>query len=138
MSEAWSGGPRSVPPARGFTLIEALVALLVLSFVLTSSILVFFERQKRLQVADVQTRVWQVLSNEAQSVRYTPYDQLLAGQSHPFRSDLGLIGDLGATASRHVTAAEPGLKQVTLEISWDDKSARVEVLRGINHAGELW
>jgi prepilin-type N-terminal cleavage/methylation domain-containing protein len=48
---------------RGFTLIETLVGLLILAFILTTSLTVFVERQRRLRHADETIAAYQALAN---------------------------------------------------------------------------
>lgn len=124
---------------QGFTLIEALAALLILTLVLMSSLLVFFERQKRLQIADQSTRAWQVLANEAEGLRYRPFDSFVDGTSIPFVSDPALLDGMSATTSVEVVDESPVLKRLILRIEWsEERFAMVELLRSKNEFGELW
>ena len=51
---------------RGFTLIEVLIALLILAVVITTTLLVFVERTRRLQDATETILAYQALSNEGE------------------------------------------------------------------------
>ncbi|MEA2489261.1 MAG: hypothetical protein QOH21_1053, partial [Acidobacteriota bacterium] len=51
---------------RGFSLTEVLVALLILTLVITSSLVVFVERNRRMQQASELVLAYQALSNEAE------------------------------------------------------------------------
>lgn len=115
------------------------MALLILSFVLTTSLLVFFERERRLASASEMTRAWQLLANEAELRRYTPFDSLPGGVEIPFESDQGIVEGMDATCSIEVVADAPGLRRLIMRVEWGEgRSATVEVLRTRSSFGELW
>ncbi|HET7712206.1 MAG TPA: type II secretion system protein, partial [Thermoanaerobaculia bacterium] len=61
---------------RGFTLAEVLVALLVLTIVITTTLAVFVERQRRMRIANHIIVAHQVLTNEMEIRRRINFDQL--------------------------------------------------------------
>src|SRR5207247_9854005 len=68
-------GP-TMSKSRGFTLIEVLVALLILTIVITTTIAMFVERHKRLRQANETILAYQALSNEAEIWRRIGFGQL--------------------------------------------------------------
>ncbi len=125
----------------GFTLVEVLVGLLILSFVITTSLLVFFERERRLQYAEETVLVWQSLANEAEVRRFVPWSQLVPGQTTPFVSDLSLLDPLGdAEATVEIEQKAPGVRILHLRIRWRDglRKQGLEVVRTDTGGGNLW
>src|SRR2546430_1719563 len=76
--------------SRGFTLIEVLVALLILTIVITTTIAMFVERHKRLRQANETILAYQALSNEAEIWRRIGFGQLDA-QAVTFQYDTAII-----------------------------------------------
>jgi prepilin-type N-terminal cleavage/methylation domain-containing protein len=125
---------------RGFSLVEVLAALLIVSFVAATSIAVFFEREKRLAAAEAAILVAQALANEAETVRNTPYGMLEAGTA-PFQSDLEIVSRLAdVSGSRTTDQWRAGVKRVTLTMEWGggSKSSTLVVLRSDTGGGPLW
>lgn len=126
---------------RGFTLIETLAALLILTFVLLSSLLVFTERQKRLREADETIVVWQALANEAEYVRLTPYSLIASGSKREFEVGSSLLASLDkAETSVEATDWKPGVKRVVLSVAWSGgkRHASLTVLRSDVPGGQFW
>jgi Tfp pilus assembly protein PilV len=112
---------------KGFSLIETLAGLLILAFVLTTSLAVFTERQKRLRQADELIAVYQALANEAEVSRVIPFSSLSPGTSS-FRSDTAILDGLsGTTTTITVTPWENGARLVEMRVDWND-GARSETL----------
>jgi prepilin-type N-terminal cleavage/methylation domain-containing protein len=112
---------------RGFSLIETLAGLLILAFVLTTSLAVFTERQKRLRQADELIAVYQALANEAEVSRVIPFSSLSPGTSS-FRSDTAILDGLsGTTTTITVTPWKNGARLVEMRVDWND-GARSETL----------
>lgn len=109
-----------MPTQRGFTLIETLVGLLILAFVLTTSLAVFVERQKRLRQADELIAVYQALANEAEVSRVIPFSSLTPGTS-TFRSDTSILaGVSGVSTSVTVRPWNSGARLVEMTVQWND------------------
>src|SRR5690349_9080348 len=75
---------------RGFSLVEILVALLILAIVITTTIAMFAERQKRLREASETIAAYQVLSNEAEVWRRMTFAQIDA-TTPTFKSEQSLL-----------------------------------------------
>ena len=126
---------------RGFTLVEVLAALLILTFVITSALWAFLERNKKLQQASEIMLAYQALANEAEYVRRHDFEQLGA-YGDTFRSDPMLLVPLGlyGTAVK-VDDVKPGVvKNVTLTIRWHagEREARLGVIRVKTGGGSLF
>jgi len=126
---------------RGFTLVETLAALLIISFILLTSLLVFTQRQKRLRDADETILVWQALANEAEYVRMSPYTSIVPGSTREFEEGGGLLASL----DRPRTSVEafdwkPGVRRVVLSVSWSGgaKQASLTVVRSAIPGGRFW
>ncbi|HET7435603.1 MAG TPA: type II secretion system protein [Thermoanaerobaculia bacterium] len=115
---------------RGFSLVELLVALMILTLVITSSLAVFVERRKRLQQAQETVLVYQALANEAEFRRRVPFEKLddMDASFH----DVAVLEPLKpyGTAIK-VENVKPHLKRVTLTVRWHDgqRNARLMLLR---------
>ena len=124
----------------GFTLIEVLAGLLILSLVLTTSLAVFFERERRLKQAEETILVWQVLANETELRRHVSFSSLEPGSDSPFMSDLTLLSPLrGVRTNVRVEAVGPGLKRLHLDVTWEpDRRAELQIHRTDLKGGKLW
>jgi len=124
---------------RGFSLIEVLFGLLILTIVVTMSLYVFIERNKRLAQASETILAYQALSNEAEYWRRKPFKSLPA-QPASFESDLTLLKPLEPySAVATVTVAGNGVKNVTLAIRWKTvHSAQIVVARADTGGSPLW
>lgn len=126
---------------RGFTLIETLAGLLILAFVLTTSLLIFTQRQQRLREADEMIVAWQALSNEAEFVRLESYGSLAPKTTRPFEAGSSLLSSLDrATTSVAVADWKPGVKRVVLTVSWNGgaRHASLTVVRTATPGGQFW
>ena len=126
---------------RGFTLVETLAALLILAFVLTTSLLVFTKRQQRLRDAEEMIIAWQALSNEAEYVRLLPYSSVTTGTTRGFEEGASLLASLNRPESS-VEAFDwkPGVKRVVLTVTWNDgaRRASLTVVRSATPGGKFW
>jgi prepilin-type N-terminal cleavage/methylation domain-containing protein len=125
---------------RGFSLVEVLVALLILSFIITVSFTAFVERNKRLQQASEILLVYQALANEAEYWRRVPFGSLDT-MSASFMSDTALLTPLepyGAIVK--VETTKPGLRDITITVRWHNgkREARLGVLRADTGGSSLW
>lgn len=103
---------------RGFSLVELLFALLVLTIVITTSLAVFAERTRRMQMASETILAYQALSNEAELRRRLSYNALEKG-GNDFLSDTVIIRPLEPFETEvKVELDKPGVKRVLLKIRW--------------------
>jgi prepilin-type N-terminal cleavage/methylation domain-containing protein len=132
-----------MPPMRderGFTLLEVLAALLIVTFVITTSLWVFLERNKRIQQASEITLAYQALANEAEYWRREDYSQL-EKQPPTFKSTTEILAPLAPYETVvGVQEIKPGIKRVTLTIRWAEskREAKLNVLRVNTGGGPLW
>jgi prepilin-type N-terminal cleavage/methylation domain-containing protein len=115
---------------RGFTLIEVLAALLVLTFVITMTMWAFLERNRRLQQANELVIVYQALANESEHWRRVEFNKLATQTKfempmeilEPLRPYDTVVG---------VELTKPGVKNVTLTVRWrnGEREARLGLVR---------
>jgi prepilin-type N-terminal cleavage/methylation domain-containing protein len=124
---------------RGFSLIEVLAGLLILSIVVTTSLAVVYQREVRVRDAEALILVWQTIANEAELLRRVPYAALDARSGQQFATDVDLLSGInGATTSVTVAQAQPDVKEVVLTVTWGERVARMSVLRTDTAGGNLW
>ncbi len=124
---------------RGFSLIELLFALLILTIIITTSLAVFVERTRRLKQAQDIMLAYQVLSNEAEIVRRVSYASLSSITG--FTTDLDLLKPLeGVQTQTLVTPPNKGVRRVELTIRWDhgEREASLTIYRVDTGGGNLW
>jgi cytoskeletal protein RodZ len=111
-------------------LVEVLVAVLILGFVVATSLWIFFDRQKRLKLAADTITAYQAIASEAEVVRTVPYEELRT--RNKFYSVIGTDGtvQLGAlsalknvTTNVEVTEPTPVVKQIKLTVEWEGNNA---------------
>ena len=123
---------------RGFSLLEVLVALLVLTLVITTTLAVFLERNRRIQQANEIILAYQSLANEAEVQRRLNFSDLSDGA---FLTDTTLLKPLAPfTTMTKVTLRRPNVKDVTLTITWRAGAKKaVLALARVNTGGDnLW
>ncbi len=123
----------SMRDERGFSLIEVLAALLIVTFVITSSLWAFLERNKRLQQASELILAYQALATEAEYLRRERFVGL-EGYGNTFQSldasTLLVPLEPYGTAVK-VEVVKPGVKNVTMTIRWHngEREARLGLIR---------
>jgi Tfp pilus assembly protein PilV len=125
----------------GFTLVETLVGLLILTFIVTTSLVIVFERERRLQFAFETMAAYQALANEVEVQRRIPFEQLTPGESGQFETDLKIVQNLpGMVRQIDIEEISPGVKVVTLALRWrgGSRSATLSVFRSTTGGGNLW
>lgn len=125
---------------RGFSLIELLFALLVLTIVITTSLAVFAERARRMQMASETILAYQALSNEAEVRRLLSFGAVGRG-GNDFLSDTVIIRPLEPfTTEVKVELDEPGVKKVLLKIRWREgkREASLGLIRVDTGGTNLW
>ena len=125
---------------RGFTLVEVMVALVILGLVITTSLAVFVERTKRQKEATETILAYQALANEAEVRRRIDFTDLDTAPPI-FVTDTSLLLPLKPYVT-HVTIDQPStdVKNVTMRVIWQ-KGRRVATLHlaRVNTGGSnLW
>ena len=125
----------------GFSLVEVLMAILILGIVMTTSLFVYYERERRLRDAGEMMLAWQVVGNEAEARRHESWTAQVPGPSQPFLSDPTLLGPLqDAIAEVSIEQLDPSTRRLVLSVRWRDgqREASAEVLRTDTGGGSLW
>lgn len=125
----------------GFSLAELLMALLILTIVITTAMAAFLERSRRQQQAREIIVAYQALANEAEYWRRIPYGQL--EQELKFRSNTTILNSLGPFNTIVAVVAnpsEPAVKNVTLTVRWMEgkRQARLGIVRVDTGGSSLW
>lgn len=111
---------------RGFSLVELLFAILILTIVITTTLAMFAERDKRLRQASDLIIVYQVLSNEAEVRRRLNVSALDFG-GDTFITDTTLLSALGPFETDvEVTDARPGIRKCVLSVRWEYRKKKSE------------
>jgi len=125
---------------RGFSLVEVLVALLILAIVITTTIAMFAERQKRLRQAQETVLAYQALANEAELWRRVDFNGLDA-QPLTFRSDTAILAPLTPYVTTvKIDTPRSDVRNITLTIRWDiaRHSASLALARADTGGTNLW
>jgi prepilin-type N-terminal cleavage/methylation domain-containing protein len=111
---------------RGFSLVELLFALLILSIVILTTLAMFAERDNRLRQAAGIVIAYQVLSNEAEVRRRVDVNSADFGGS-TFLSDTSLLNALGPHETDvEVSDRKPGIREVKMIIRWEHRKKKNE------------
>lgn len=124
---------------RGFSLVELLFALMILTLVITTTLAVFVERTRRLRQANETILAYQVLSNEAELQRRVAFNDVVSSSS--FTTSTDLIAPLAPYVTKiDVTSTQVGIKTVTMSILWShgQHQARLALTRVDTGGGNLW
>jgi prepilin-type N-terminal cleavage/methylation domain-containing protein len=122
----------------GFTLLEVLVALLILTIVIMTMLAIFLEHNRRIQQANEIILAYQALANEAELQRRVDFNSLA---NTPFTSDTNLLRPLAPfTAEVAVTNRRVNVKDVTMTITWraGAKKAVLAMPRVNTGGSNLW
>ena len=124
---------------RGFSLIELLFGLLILTLIITTTLAVFVERTRRLRQANEMILAYQVLSNEAELQRRVMFGDLQP--SNLFTTETTLLRPLQPYTTRvEITENQIGIKIVTMSIKWNNgqREAKLAIHRVDTGGGNLW
>jgi prepilin-type N-terminal cleavage/methylation domain-containing protein len=125
---------------RGFTLVEVLAAVLILGIVITTTLAIFTERARRLQMANETILAYQALSNEAEIRRRIDFNQLDSSSS-TFISDRKILGALAPVATRvFVETPSDDVKTVRMQVIWQHgkRVAELRLARANTGGSNLW
>lgn len=126
---------------RGFSLVEVLVALVILAIVITTTLAMFVERNKKMREANETILAWQILSNEAEYWRHVDFDQLELGVNDGVKVPTPLADPLKPyTARATIVNTSDTVRTVTIEVRWNkgERHATLDVVRTQTNAGNLW
>ncbi len=125
---------------RGFSLVELLAALVVLTLVVTTTLAVFVERKHRQQQASEMILAYQVLANEAEVERRLDFDDVLPSTTFDPRWAALLAPLSPYTTKIEVSSPRGGQKDVTMSISWrkGERVAKLVLTRVDTGGGNLW
>jgi Tfp pilus assembly protein PilV len=125
---------------RGYSIVEVLVAFVILTVVITLSFVAFLERNKRTQQANEIILAYQALANESEYWRREEFATLQT--TTDFKSDLTLLAPLRPfVTSVTVVQTNSGTKNVTLTITWREgkRDAKLALVRvDTQSVGGLW
>lgn len=126
---------------RGFSLVEIMVAFLIITIVITVSLTAFLQRNAKLQQASELVLAYQALANEAEYQRRVPFNQLKNAKSFAESNTeiLAPLPDVGTAIK--VEKSKPGVKDVTLTVRWGNgkREARLMLKRVDTGGGtNLW
>lgn len=127
------------PHARGFSLVELLFALLILTLVITTTLAVFVTRTQRMRQASETILAYQVLSNEAEFQRRIAFADL--ANSNSFSSSTDLLAPLAPYKTKvAIDSTKVGIKTVTMTISWraGNHFAQLAITRVDTGGSNLW
>ena len=124
---------------RGFSLVELLFALLILTLVITTTLAVFVERTRRLRQASELILAYQVLANEAELQRRVAFADLLSSSTFATPTDL-LTAMQPYTTRVDVSSDTIGMKTVKMSIQWNhgQREATLAIMRVDTGGGNLW
>jgi prepilin-type N-terminal cleavage/methylation domain-containing protein len=131
--------PRNL--SAGFSLVEILLAILILGIVITTSLFVYYERERRMVEAGELMLVWQVLGNEAEARRYASWAMQAPGPPQPFYTDLALLAQLeSVVAEAAIEQVDAETRKILLRVSWRNggREATAEVIRTDTGGDSLW
>jgi prepilin-type N-terminal cleavage/methylation domain-containing protein len=124
----------------GFSLIELLVGLMILGIVITTTIMMFTERQKRMRQANETILAYQALANEAEIWRRIDF-QSLDRQGPTFQSDTTILAPLAPfTTLVRIDNVRTDRKDVTFTVRWANaqRVARLGIVRVDTGGSALW
>ncbi len=125
---------------RGFSLVEVLVALLILAVVITTTLTMFTMRSKRMAGANQTMLAWQAISNEVGYWRRMPYVALQKG-AMDFQTSTEIIGPLAPYEAKvEISDPKNWVKEVTISISWEGgkRLEKITISRVDTGANNLW
>jgi Tfp pilus assembly protein PilV len=129
--------------SRGFTLLETLAGFLILTLIVTTSLGIFYDHQRRLRAANEMILAWQALANETEVERRLSFadNRLVPGLTRTFISDTSIVAPLdsiGTTVA--VQKVNDDMKLVRMSIRWNKgaRLATLTIIRTNTGGGPLW
>ncbi|HXB02721.1 MAG TPA: hypothetical protein VNV15_07890 [Opitutaceae bacterium] len=126
-----------------FTLLEVMVATIVLVFAITSSITVMQSGFQALDTARNLTTAGQIMQNEMENLRLKNWTQIQAVQDagNAGTTTVALDPSLGAAATRFTCMCTIGdlktdMKQITLTTKWNGTDGRLHTVSYLTRYGK--
>jgi prepilin-type N-terminal cleavage/methylation domain-containing protein len=127
--------------SRGFSLVEMLAGVVIIGLIVMASLAIFFDRQRRLRMANETVLAWQALANEAEIERRLAFDSLDPSKTSSFLSDAKIAAPLAnATTIVSVQQTSADVKLVTLSLRWNNgaRNASLTLVRVNTGGSPLW
>jgi hypothetical protein len=119
---------------------ELLISLMILTFVITTTIYMFTQRNQHLREANETILAYQVLANEAELWRRINFSEL-ESRAPNFQTDTTLLSPLSPyTTTAKVDKPRTDVRQVTLTIRWNSgrRQAKLALIRVDTGGTNLW
>jgi prepilin-type N-terminal cleavage/methylation domain-containing protein len=130
---------------RGFSLVEVLAALLVLTIVVTTTLGMFVERRKHMKNANETILAYQGLANEVEVWRHFRFDELetRVTDATGFYADMTILQPLRPYKTLvEIKKTNANTANIHLTITWGDaktsRSASLDVVRCNTGGSNLW
>jgi prepilin-type N-terminal cleavage/methylation domain-containing protein len=130
---------------RGFSLVEVLAALFVLTIVVTTTLGMFVERRKHMKNANETILAYQALANEVEVWRHFNFGELdkKVNEANGFYADMSILQPLKPYKTTvELKKTNPNTANIHLTIMWGDaktsRSAAIDVVRTNTGGSNLW
>ncbi|MEA2568578.1 MAG: hypothetical protein QOI24_579 [Acidobacteriota bacterium] len=130
---------------RGFSLVEVLAALFVLTIVVTTTLGMFVERRKHMKNANETILAYQGLANEVEVWRHFNFGELdtKVNEANGFYADMSILQPLKPYKTTvELKKTNANTANIHLTIMWGDakasRSAAIDVVRTNTGGSNLW
>lgn len=108
----------------GFTLVEVLITVMILSFVLTSTVLAYTKSAIFMNDLREYTVVSQVLNEQMELIRDMPFDTVVSSASGFSSNGFNEINNATGLITIEDPFSDNNIKRVTLSVSWQTPQGR--------------
>ena len=112
----------------GFTIVELIVAIIVLGIVVASLSSLFLGIQRTQTQANYKENATRAAQREIESLRNNNYNSLAVGTDISFTNELSPKLPAGSTGNVVVTEPSAGLKRVDVTVTYPDKNLQHKVV----------
>ena len=112
----------------GFTIVELIVAIMVLGIVIASLSSLFLGIQRTQTQASYKESATRAAQRQIESLRNNNYNSLAVGTDIPFTEELSPKLPSGSTGNVVVTEPSAGLKRVDVTVTYPDKDKQHKVV----------
>lgn len=105
----------------GFTLVEVLMAMLILMPIFLGILYVFIRGVELSDIARHSSEAVRLLRTKAAEIENTPFNQI----SNNYNNITFTTSNINGTGVSYVDASQPNIIDVTLTFSWKERSGRV-------------